>query len=55
MLFWTAVGAGVGAGAGLILMASDPACDQPDNLCPLAPPLLGITGALMGVLFGLSR
>jgi hypothetical protein len=47
-LFWAAVGAGVGAGAGLINMAVNPDCRYSESLCPLAPIYLGITGATIG-------
>lgn len=53
-LFWTAVGAGAGAAVGLIAIAGVD-CEHPENLCPVAPIMGGITGALMGLLFGLGR
>ena len=53
VLFWTAVGAGAGAATGLILIAGNTDCRRAESLCPLAPIMLGITGALMGLLVGL--
>jgi hypothetical protein len=55
VLFWTAVGASVGVGAGLICMAVEPDCRYPEHLCPLAPIMLGVTGATFGFMFGLGR
>jgi hypothetical protein len=55
VLFWTAVGAGIGAGTGLIMNATNPDCRSPDSLCPLVPVSLAITGGLMGFLFGFGR
>ena len=51
--FWTAAGAGVGAATGLIWMGTNPDCRYSESLCPLAPMMLGITGALIGFMVGL--
>ena len=54
VLFWTAVGAGVGGAFGLVSIAGTD-CDHAENMCPL-PPLMGTTlGALGGLMFGLGR
>ena len=53
VLFWTTVGAGVGGALGLVAIAGD--CEFAGNLCPVAPVMGAVTGALMGLLFGLSR
>jgi hypothetical protein len=55
VLFWTAVGAGVGVGTGLVYMATNPDCRYKESLCPLAPMMLGATGAAFGFLIGLGR
>ena len=49
-LFWTAVGAGAGGALGLVAIAG---ADDCGNLCPLVPVFTTMTGALMGLLFGL--
>lgn len=54
-LFWMAVGAGIGVGAGLIYMAATPDCRYSESLCPLAPIELGAIGAAFGLLLGLGR
>jgi hypothetical protein len=54
VLFWTAVGAGAGGAAGLIAI-SGADCDRAENMCPAAPIMGGIVGALFGFLFGLER
>jgi hypothetical protein len=54
VLFWTAVGAGAGGAAGLIAI-SGADCERAENMCPAAPIMGGIVGALFGFLFGLGR
>jgi hypothetical protein len=53
-LFWSAVGAGIGGAAGLVMIAGAD-CDKPENLCPVAPIMGAMTGAIFGLLFGLGR
>ena len=54
VLFWTAVGAGIGGAVGLVALAGVD-CSRAENLCPL-PPLMGtMMGALGGLMFGLGR
>ena len=52
VLFWTTVGAGVGGALGLVAIAGAE-CEFPENLCPVVVGLGAVTGALMGLLFGL--
>jgi len=54
VLYWTAVGAGVGGGIGLLTMFRDE-CRYPESLCPLAPIFFGMTGAFMGFFVGLGN
>jgi len=54
VLFWTAVGAGAGGAVGLIAI-SGADCERAENMCPAAPIMGGIVGALFGFLFGLGR
>ena len=50
--FWSAVGAG--GALGLVTIAGAD-CQLSENLCPLPPMMGAVTGALMGLLFGVSR
>ena len=52
--FWSAVGAGAGGALGLVMIAGAD-CELSENLCPLPPMMGAVTGALMGLLFGVSR
>ena len=52
ILYWTAVGAGVGGGIGLLTMFRDE-CRYPESLCPLAPIVFAETGAIVGFFIGL--
>jgi len=54
-LFWTAVGAGVGVAGAFIANATNPACDEPDNMCSANVVVFGGLGALMGLFVGLGR
>ena len=57
-LFWMAVGASVGVGAGLILTASSADCDRSDDsliTCPVGTALLGTFGGILGLLLGAGR
>jgi carboxypeptidase family protein len=48
ILYWTAVGAGIGGGIGFLTMMRDE-CRNPDSLCPLAPMMFGMMGAIVGL------
>ena len=48
ILYWTAVGAGIGGGIGFLTMMRDE-CRNPDSLCPLAPMMFSTMGAIVGL------
>ena len=54
VLFWTAVGAGVGGGLGLMSNAGVD-CDHPENLCGLRSIGGAVMGALAGLMIGTAR
>jgi hypothetical protein len=51
ILYWTAVGAGIGGGIGLLTMMRDE-CRYPESLCPVAPIAFGTMGAVIGFFVG---
>ncbi len=53
-LYWTAVGAGIGAGLGMLVFL-DSDCRYAESLCPLAPIQGAIAGATLGFLIGVGR
>lgn len=52
--FWSPVGAGAGGALGLVMIAGAD-CELSENLCPLPPMMGAMTGALMGLMFGVAR
>ena len=54
VLFWTAIGAGIGGGLGRLSNVGVD-CDLPENLCPVRTVGGAVMGAIGGLLIGLGR